>query len=304
MFNSTSTPIFTVAIKNAAWHGINLKPGWPNNADGNCIIEAIVDNVNNRNCFNENFSGSPDSLRYLWLTKAERHVYNFTGGLLRPLDEFKSEWAQLKTSRSYECDFGDFVPHAIAHCIQKDILIFNSHICVNRDPIYVVEASKLDNRTANTPIPIILAYNGVHYESLLPMKEEDIEKSIALKIQYINNQYTFTKNDIPVFQSLQENQAQKHSNSKFANKKSMPDVNSLCQEKRMFDTRNLNDVEKIRDFALSEQDMITYFKGSKENSNKKKSYASIVRNGLVVKEMSEENINSFSKAQIGGKNTR
>ena len=38
-------------IENARKHGINLKMGCPNKADGNCTIESVLENINNRECF-------------------------------------------------------------------------------------------------------------------------------------------------------------------------------------------------------------------------------------------------------------
>ena len=166
----------SVAIKNAEWHGINIHHGTSNNADGNCIFESIIDNINSRPCFREFWSGSEDYLRKLWLEEAEVLVWNFCG-LGMPEEILRKEWGYLKNGRTYECDLGDFVLHAVAHCVQKDILIFNTQISQSHEPISVVEASHLANRPANSDIPLTLAYNGVHYESLVPDTDVDIEKN-------------------------------------------------------------------------------------------------------------------------------
>jgi hypothetical protein len=91
---------------------------------------------------------------------------------------------------------------AIAHATQKDILIFNTQVHGAFDPIFVVEASTLDGRQANTRDPLILAYNEVHYEGLVPNTEKDRLKIALLKEQYLSNQYFVKKQDIPVFQGL------------------------------------------------------------------------------------------------------
>ena len=202
----------SIAIENASWHGITLNAGRPNNADGNCIFEAVVDHINDRSCFNEQITESVDLLRKIWLTEAEALVFNFTTGLGRPVSQFVEEWNHLKMSRTYASDLGDFVLPAVAHCTQKDILIFNGDECLNPDPVYVIEASRLGNRQANTDIPVVLAYNGTHYESLLPYTESDTQKSVSLKRQVLNNEYSIKKGDIPVFkpflkQNHEENDA-------------------------------------------------------------------------------------------------
>ena len=50
--NSIEKMIF-LATQNAKCHGINVRHGNPNNADGNCIFESVVDNINSRLCFEE-----------------------------------------------------------------------------------------------------------------------------------------------------------------------------------------------------------------------------------------------------------
>ena len=188
----------SVAIKNAEWHGINIHHGTSNNADGNCIFESIIDNINSRPCFREFWSGSEDYLRKLWLEEAEVLVWNFCG-LGMPEEILRKEWGYLKNGRTYECDLGDFVLHAVAHCVQKDILIFNTQISQSHEPISVVEASHLANRPANSDIPLTLAYNGVHYESLVPDTDVDIEKTIGLRNRFVNNVYEKSKEDILCF---------------------------------------------------------------------------------------------------------
>ena len=71
-----------------------------NNADGNCIFESVVDNINSRPCFRESWSGSPDYIRKSWLDEAECLVWNFTGGLGRSYELFLA----LKTLRLFSAD--------------------------------------------------------------------------------------------------------------------------------------------------------------------------------------------------------
>ena len=83
-------------------------------------------------------------------------------------------------------------------------MIFNAKLTGNNDPIYVVQAALLGGRQANTKIPVLLAYNEVHYEGLVPDTEEDLLKTIAWKEHYLSNKYTLVKKDIPIFSSLME----------------------------------------------------------------------------------------------------
>ena len=84
--------------------------------------------------------------------------------------------------------------HAIAHCVKKDILLFNTTF-KSFLPVYVIEASRLSGRLPNSDIPIVVAYNGRHYESLIPDTEEDVAKTIDLSSHFLNNNYENNKAD-------------------------------------------------------------------------------------------------------------
>ena len=58
--------IFQRAILNAKIHGISLVPGRENQGDGNCSYESVIFNINDRSCFAENLSMSPDYYRRIW----------------------------------------------------------------------------------------------------------------------------------------------------------------------------------------------------------------------------------------------
>ena len=53
--------------------------------------------------------------------------------------------------------------------------------------------------SANTDIPVCLAYNQVHYECLVPSSDEDILKTTNLTRQFLNGEYDKTMADIPIF---------------------------------------------------------------------------------------------------------
>ena len=131
--------VISTALKNASWHGINLYLGTPNNADGNCIFESIADNISSRPCFGQIINGTGDDLRKKWLNETEDLVWAFTGGLGNSEDAFRKEWGLLKTTKSYECIFGDFVLLAVAHYVKKDILVFNTIEVeyFKQQPVYV-----------------------------------------------------------------------------------------------------------------------------------------------------------------------
>ena len=82
--------------------------------------------------------------------------------------------------------------HGIARGSHKDILIFNTNPNA-ADPIYVIQASKFGG-FADSEIPVVLAYDQIHYESLHPVDQDDINKTKDLVNSYINGEYVFAKN--------------------------------------------------------------------------------------------------------------
>ena len=58
--DSLQSMIF-IGIENAKFHGIDLKPGIPNLANGNCAFETVCDQISTRICFSEDYNThSPD----------------------------------------------------------------------------------------------------------------------------------------------------------------------------------------------------------------------------------------------------
>ena len=61
------------AISNAARHGLNLKPGQINNMDGNCLWEALIYNIMQRQCIKSKNRETPRQLKQRSLENA--HSY-------------------------------------------------------------------------------------------------------------------------------------------------------------------------------------------------------------------------------------
>ena len=61
--------MFKDAIYVARQYGIKVNPGGEetqNNADGNCLYESIMDNINSRKCFSEKLKDVPQQYRMVW----------------------------------------------------------------------------------------------------------------------------------------------------------------------------------------------------------------------------------------------
>ena len=63
--------------------------------------------------------------------------------------------------------------------MHKDFLIFNTSRSAHR-PIYTVRAEEYRGGKRDNMNPVIVAYNGHHYESPTPRGEKDCLRSIQL----------------------------------------------------------------------------------------------------------------------------
>ena len=61
---------------------------------------------------------------------------------------------------------------------------------------YILLTSRKFNVTPDTEVPVILAYNGSHYESLVPQAEIDEKMSVNLVMTYLEGRYRYKKTDI------------------------------------------------------------------------------------------------------------
>ena len=97
--------------------------------------------------------------------------------------------------------FGDMMLAGIACGLRKKILVFNTNENTTHDPVSVIDPSDYGGNS-NSEIPIVVAYDLVHYESLHPEERSDIEKTVRLVESYTArpsryaSEYGFTRNDM------------------------------------------------------------------------------------------------------------
>jgi hypothetical protein len=194
------------AIESAKKHGISLEQGKLNKADGNCAFDAVINNVNHRDCFQEKLLLNSEVYRQIWVTELEIESSKYPQlGAGYSQEEKKENWNLLKQSGVYEVEFfGDFVMNAIAKGCNKNILIFNTSP-VAADPIYVIRATEFDGFT-DSDIPVVVGYDQTHYESLHPSTDADIVKTIGLVNSYMAGTYGYHKNDLPFLIASTNNQ--------------------------------------------------------------------------------------------------
>ena len=254
---SNSPMLVTRAVESARKHGIDLVQGILNDADGNCAFDAVINNINHRNCFSEKLSLSSIVYRQIWVTELEKESSKYpTLGAGYTREEKEENWNRLKQSGVYEIDFfGDMVMHAIARGCNKNILIFNTDVEA-ADPIYVVEANQFGGFT-DSDIPVVVAYNQVHYESLHPITNHDIEKTKMLVNSYTAGTYQYKKKDIPF---LIADSSERKSETVFVKSQydvmfpSLSSKPSKVVSPRNFNTRSNNKKPEIPTFIKSQQE--------------------------------------------------
>ena len=93
--------------------------------------------------------------------------------------------------------------------MKKILLIFNTSLDSPHDPIYVIDPRKFGVEP-DTQIPIVLAYNMSHYESVHPADKSDEEKSVNLVNQYFTGSYMYGKKDLPFLLHLENKIIETH----------------------------------------------------------------------------------------------
>merc|ERR1712208_220456 len=101
----------------------------------------------------------------------------------------------------------------IACGVRKIILIFHTNEGIARtghDPIAVIDPRNYGGEI-DSDVPVVVAYNLVHYESLEPLGADDVRETMKLVSSYIakpsryNQEYGFSGRDISYLVSLNEN---------------------------------------------------------------------------------------------------
>ena len=184
------------AIASAKRHGINISHGTPNAADGNCAFESVVSNINDRPCYSESLPFTPDYYRRIWLTDFKNKTSNNTTWNIYSPQQWEEGWRQMMESGVYERDlFGDLMLFGIACGAKKVLLIFNTNLDSPHDPIYVCDPRKFGVEPSST-LPVILAYDMSHYESLLPLTQLDTRRACELVEHYLGGKYEFGRKDL------------------------------------------------------------------------------------------------------------
>ena len=201
------------AIRSASRHNIQLMQGRRNPGLGNCSIESTIYNIEDRREFtsDQKVKLHPKEARQVWLTELQTAIEsNYPDVIPTNIPNFNVNklWDKLKEDNVYEIDLlGDLMMNAISRGSKKRILIFNTSPDA-ADPIYVLQPETF-GVDRETDIPIILAYNQSHYESLHPRSLEDVQKTQQLVKEYLEGSYPYSKKDIDELIKPYQNEATK-----------------------------------------------------------------------------------------------
>ena len=116
----------------------------------------------------------------------------------------------MKTDKIFKTELGDIALVAAARAIHKDILVFNTNKHISISPIEIICADHYGGGYRNNENPILLAYNGIHFESLETMSIEDDKKAIELVKLKKANRYTLDKTHIEVMTRISQTKKTQH----------------------------------------------------------------------------------------------
>ena len=221
-------------------------------------------------------------------------------------EQWREGWHKLQTSNTYDLPYiGDLAIVACAHSLKKDILVFNTPWQINdefaTDPIFVVSPNEFDpSNERDTEIPIVLLYNGVHFESSIPASEEDVQETIELVRNYRNSNYIIPeslKNDYKSKKSLvNENRqnAQHDKSEKTRNDANMKSSENVFGKKKGSYTKegdvssDTSNEPKVKVKDMTPEQLKEYWRSKKQNKRDQKRAMDEVK---FKREMAEEKQN-------------
>ena len=101
---SSVQPMIDRAIAIANYYGLNLQAGIPNNADGDCILEVVIDQLLTRKCFQSIFEekyneGGRQFYQEKWFSEVEQVAWGTNWSVGFTQEEWKSGWEKMRNPR-------------------------------------------------------------------------------------------------------------------------------------------------------------------------------------------------------------
>mgnify|MGYP002629293857 CR=1 FL=1 len=166
------------AMSIASGQGAQLMPTIATQGRGDCLIEACINQFHDRPQFGELCDQEPQFWRALavnYIEDSERAFMMYShnaAGRGSKLDQWRHDCKLLRVSGEFQCRAGDLMPLGLAANLCRNILVINVQDDVEANPFTVHLANTLGGR-ADATSPIVLCYDGNHYEGLRPVAAED-----------------------------------------------------------------------------------------------------------------------------------
>ena len=111
-------------------------------------------------------------------------------------DTSQAEWDQIRQDKIYETNLWDICIVAASRAIKKDIMVFNTNKKCAMAPITLICAKEFSGGELGDINPIILAYNGTHYEILETITHRDDNRAIEIAQLIKSNNYVLDNSHI------------------------------------------------------------------------------------------------------------
>ena len=174
-----------VAIQIAAVKDISLEPSMgTGKGRGECLFDASLSQFHTRPKLGQLLTYETHAWRNFTVDILEANecafnLYSIQEGIETgsKFKQWKSDLCQLRQPGQFKCAAGDLMPLGLAARLARNILVINTNATTYNDVITVHLAATLGGKAMDN-CPILLCYDGNHYEGLCPKTDEDERKVI------------------------------------------------------------------------------------------------------------------------------
>ena len=171
-----------LAISAAQSLGISLRPCPPTQGTGFCMFEACIpqlcselrDDERNEKYWREKVADFVQSSCLAY----SRYYRKESGRAGTKQEQWNNDWYYLRQSENYNCRARDLLLPGLAACMKRDILVFHTDSRANK--MYSIHLAEILGAEVKHLRPLVLCFDGTHYEGLEPSSEDDIKKCVLL----------------------------------------------------------------------------------------------------------------------------
>ena len=203
-----------IAISIGRKLGFFLTPGGRVPGNGNCFILALLTQMVERS---EVFGlpGSQDVQKWReYLVGITRISTEARKNVEMSDREWNRQWDLMMNDGKYEVEVADLLLPALSHSMGLDILIFNTYKGGSRfgganGPVLLSQSDCWDGEASKKP-PMLIAYNGSHYDMLKPASKEDEILTKRLVKDLKASRITLRYEDFAIFGEIEKAKGSKN----------------------------------------------------------------------------------------------